>query len=908
MKLANLFKMTSMALAVGLASQAAIADALVTGKVQDTKTKTNIQGARVTIKELNLETTSGLGGVYSFPNVKTGSYTIHVEYLGYQGEDQSITVADETINAIFDLKPLGGQTEEMVVYGQAGTQASAINRQRNADTNIAVWDASNLDKYADQNTAEALQRLSGVSIERDQGEGRFVRIRGLNPDLNSVRINGINLPSADSDSRAVPLDIIPSDLLESVEVVKVVTPDMDGDSVGGAINVKSLSAFDRDGLYIRAHAEGSYNELREKVSPKAGFTISDVIGEEQNFGVAFSSSWYNRKFGSDNVETGGGWDIKTGELEEAEQRHYDVERRRWGTGLNLDYRPTETTELHLRTLYSYYSDTEQRHANVYEFAKGTGEFEGDDGELEEIMRGIKPSEAADETAVAREFKDRKETQKILSVALGGSSIVDAWTIDYTVGYSEAREDEAWHIDGSKFESSDDFENVGFTHSKQPNITGPAALHNPANFELDEIELAKYEAKDQQTIGQIDAAYDFDMAGFGSQIKFGSKLSVRHKQADEDVAEADIDGDYTLADFAGAEKDYSLGKFGPGFDQDKFRSFAMSQAREIQALKSAESDYTIDENITAAYAMFRTDIDNLRLIGGVRYEYTDYDMRGNEVIENDDIEAVNPAQFDTNYGHWLPGVHALYRVTDNVQIRGAYTKTIARPTFEQMSPATIRDGDEVEKGNPNLKALESNNIDLSVDFYPGDIAVISAGLFYKDLSNFIYESFEEVGDNEVNTWHNGDSANLYGIELAYSQAFDFGLILGANATFIDSDATVRQNGGSRSVRLPGQSERIANINIGYEMQWISLNLAGVYQSGALLELDPEGESGNDVYEDETFRMDFVATSNVWDGISVYFKATNLTDEPYYTYQGSQKYNNQYEKYGRTYQLGVQYTTF
>jgi TonB-dependent receptor len=247
----------------------------------------------------------------------------------------------------------------------------------------------------------------------------------MGPDYNAVTINGVSVPAPDAGRRAVALDVIPSDLLESLVVTKSLTPDMDANSLGGSIDVQSLSAFDRDGLFYQLTAEGSYDKNSDKTSPKLSATFSDKfsVGDgEENFGVAFGASRFKREFGSDNVETGGEWELEDGEvlLGELQQRDYQIIRERSGLTLNLDYKPDSSTHLYWRNLYSEYTDAEVRLANVVKFN-------------DPAAVGVATS-----ASVAREIKDRTETQKIISTSLGGQTHFDKWTIDYKVNYNTQR--------------------------------------------------------------------------------------------------------------------------------------------------------------------------------------------------------------------------------------------------------------------------------------------------------------------------------------------------------------------------------------------------------------------------------------------------------------------------------------
>lgn len=277
--------------------------------------------------------------------------------VGFTFTALAMAIASERLSAAEQVT-----TEHVEVVGQAASIDQALKEQRNADSIKSVVHADGVAQLPDENVAEAVQRLPGVSVERDQGEGRFVSVRGLGPDLNSVTINGTLVPAPESERRAVALDVLPSELVQSLSVIKTLTPDMDANSLGGTVDVKSLSAFDHNGLFYTGSSEASYDKNTSQTSPKFSGAISDrfSLGDGiDNFGVAAALSWQKRDFGSDNVETGGAWDFEQGSrLEEFEQRDYDIRRERAGGGLNFDYKPDDSSSYYLRTLYSRYKDSE----------------------------------------------------------------------------------------------------------------------------------------------------------------------------------------------------------------------------------------------------------------------------------------------------------------------------------------------------------------------------------------------------------------------------------------------------------------------------------------------------------------------------------------------------------------------
>ncbi|MBA6419923.1 TonB-dependent receptor [Pseudomonas sp. 5Ae-yellow] len=807
-----------------------------------------------------------------------------------------------------------GATPEVVnVIGQGAQLEQALQDQRMSDSVESVVHADAIGQLPDDNAAEALQRVPGVSVERDQGEGRFVRVRGLGADLNSVTINGTLVPAPEDDRRAVALDVLPSELVQSLSVVKTLTPDMDANSLGGTVEVESLSGFDHPGTFYSLSSEASYNDNTGKTSPKVSGAISNRFSVGQgidNFAVAAALSWEDRTFGSDNVETGGAWDFDDASgarLEELEERRYDISRKRLGAGLNFDFRPDEDTDLYLRTLYSRYKDTETRQANVIEFA---------DAQL--------PGERGDAEGT-REVKDRSETQEIKSFVLGGERRIGDWTLSSQYGYSEASEDSPLHIPGSKFVGNSDFSDAGYDSSREPNVKISDAFYQAGNFTLDEIEREKQLTTDTEQNIRIDLTRDYYWQDLASQVKFGTKFSTRTKDNDlevwayEDLTNAGFTIDQlNLANFVNGN-----GKLGPEVDAGALEQLiaGLNPADFYDAEQSRINDFSIEENINAAYIMNTVDIDDLRIIAGLRYEGTRLKAKGTG-INDGAFEAVNERN---DYHHWLPGLHAIYQLNDSSQLRAAWTNTVVRPTFGQLFPGFVIDGDEAEFGNPQLDVLESSNFDLGIEHYMGKAGAVSAFVFYKNIENFVYSADlagtgEYAAFAEAKTYANGDKADVYGLELAYSQQFEWlpapwnGLLLSANGTFTRSDADIEQfnpdtgNMTSRSISLPGQSDTSGNLILGWENDRMSLRVATNYQSDYLDEVGNVLDKRYDTHVDDQFFVDISAHYFLTKQLQIFVEAQNITDESYYAYTGDRSFNAQYEEYGPTYKVGLSLTHF
>ena len=793
-----------------------------------------------------------------------------------------------------------GDVVRIEVIGQAASLEQSLRDQRASDRIESVVKADGIGQLPDDNAAEALQRVPGISIERDQGEGRFIRVRGLSPDLNAVTINGSLVPAPESERRAVALDVLPAELVQSVSVVKTLTPDMDANSLGGTVEVESLSAFDYKGGFYSLSAESSYDDNTGEYSPKYAAAFSSRLGNDERFGIAAATNFHDRTFGSDNVETGGDWDFDdAARLASVEQRDYSIERERIGAALNFDYRPDDDSRYWLRTLYSRFADQEYRQLLKAEFANAL--LDGQSGTAE----------------VERELKDREETQTIYSLVLGVDKQFETWRVEGQLGYGRAGEDNPDQLDPAVFTA--DGGEAGFSNTRRPQLQLAEAFYLADSFSLDEAEIAESDTTDSEHNARLDFSRSFNWGDADATLKFGAKLSRREKDNDVEVWAYEDFGDYGISDAAlsltalcQGSVDYALGGFGPAISSAAVRQLLGQLDRDEFHDDEASriEDFTMQEDIDAAYVMQTVDWDNWRLIAGVRFEKTQFAAEGTG-LRDGEFETVTAKRDDE---HWLPGLHGRYLFGDNTQIRLALTHSVVRPTFGERAPGFVIDGDEAEFGNPNLKPLESRNLDAGIEHFFGKASVLSAFVFHKDIDNFVYQTdLAGSGDwaefDEAISFANGDSASVYGLELAWSQKFANGFLLAANATFTDSDAEIENgNGDVRDISLPSQSDTTGNLTIGYENERWSLRLTGNYKSEYLYEIADVSDEQYDVHVDAQSQYDLSARVFLSKGLQLYVEARNLGDEPYYAYTGRRAYNYQYESYGPSYAIGISYSQF
>jgi TonB-dependent receptor len=690
-------------------------------------------------------------------------------------------------------------------------------------------------------------------------------------------------------------------------VSKTLMPDQDANSLGGTVEVKSLSAFDLPGTALSLQAGASRDQNTGKVSPSAGLLAARRFMDGK-LGVAAGLSTEKRRFGSDNVETGGGWE--DGKLSNLEMRNYLPQRERHALAVNLDYRPQAGQTLYLRSFLSRFSDDEVRDrltiSDISDDAAAPGETFSARGE--------------------RRLRQRKYTQQISSVTFGGEQRAGDWKLSAAGGLSRAGEDTPESINDARFRGSDDFEGLSYSGTRAPRLNGPASLSDPASYRLRGITLQARESDDAERHVRLDLARKLDTVS----LQGGIKLSRRSKQSDTEQwgynSNSAVSGNYwgagslSMSDFSMASLDYPFAQLGPGINPALIRArvAGLSRAGARLAAESTLDDFRLDEDINAGYVQASLEQGDWHLLAGVRNERTRFKARGNQVSE----DGATPLASSKSYSDWLPNLQLRYEIDAHTSVRAAWTNSVVRANFSQLAPGVSLDSDtEAVIGNPQLKPLTSSNVDVGVERMLGADGALSVYVYAKNIKDFAYTTdLAGTGawtDFEVATsYANGDRARVRGIELAYSQALRQlpapwnGVIVGANASFNSAKATIgRYDIGSgsyhrRSIRMPGQSKQVVNLMLGYESGKLSTRLALNHKSNYLLEvggdiLDPKA----DAYVDGQRQLDFSFGYKLGKSMQLVFEAINLNNETYYVYQGSKAFNTQYEQYGRSFKLSL-----
>lgn len=895
------------------------------GIVTDATGTRALQAAKVVVPAANRSVTTNRDGSYIVADLPAGDYAVEIDYVGAEPLRKTVSIPEQgRVTADFSVNAVGGA--EILVIGQAANQASALSRQKAADGVSSVLTRDAIGQFPDQNVAESLRRLPGINILNDQGEGRYVSVRGLDPELNATSLNGVRLPSPESDVRSVALDVISSDSIESIEVKKSLTPDMDADTIGASIEIKTTSAFDRKKPYLSASAEGSYNDYSGKIMPKGSVDFATRLTD--NLGVAGSFSYYKRKFETDNVETGGDWSTSDNGIvynDEIQYRDYDVTRTRLNGSLSVDYRASDTTKLYVRGNFSQFDDHEYRRRTTFKF----GDPSSGDAD------GASFSSADDTIEVRRDTKDRFERQRIRTVSVGGDTDTGEWRFNWQGSWAKSSEKEDFSLDPTRFRakfSGSGANEVGidmdYSNNRIPLYTitsGADLVNDPSKYKFNRVELTTLsDSQDEEWAAKADLARVFAADTGTFTVQGGVKSRWRKKSYNYDMTYYDgYDGSYTLADVLGKQT-YRLADIGPvssySGPTDFFRAnrdgFSVDDYETT--LQSNSSDYSVKEDVLAGYMLGRWDSDTLRVIGGVRMERTWNQLNGNRVTDDGDtVTSVTPVRYERHYTTWLPSLTLRFSPQNDMVFRLAGYKSLVRPKLSKLAPRyTVDEDNRAEFGNPELKPYIAWNIDAGWDYYFSGNGAVSVNGFYKSIKNFIVDatyydySYEGATYDRFITPVNGDSAEVVGVEASYSQLLNFlpapldGLLVQANYTYTYSRGTIYDaDMKARSIGLPSSSRNTFNLVLGYEKGPISLRAAGTYRDKYL---DEVGATANtDRYVDNHFQLDLSAKYRVTDNVRVFAEWVNVNNAKYFAYQnydGRQRLL-QFEKYGPTIKAGV-----
>lgn len=876
---------------------------IIKGRITDLNSKEPLTGATVTVTGTSNAAATDLSGAYQF-YVNSGTLNLTVRYLGYKDTTLSVNLKSNELK-VLNIAMSGRQRNlnNVVITGYTQGQAKALNQQKNADNIKNIIAADQIGRFPDANAAEALQRVPGVNIERDQGEGRYVSIRGLAPQFTNTSINGEQIPSPEADVRFVALDAIPSDQLASIEVSKALTPDMDGDAIGGSINLITRTAQNRK-ADLSGSFGGGYNNLMGKPNLQGQLQYGQRFGKDEKLGLLFNGNYYHNDLGSDNFE-------RAVEDNEMELRDYSLTRTRLGLSSSLDYKFNNHHEIYFRGLYSRFTDREQRRRYV---------FKPGDEEIEKLI------------------KDRFEAQSVLSLNAGAKHTFKNLLLDYEVQYSYGEQDTPYDNEAAFIGAIPS--TLDFSDSSFPKVTATDYTNNSL-YEFSEIGYGNTIARDENLTAKFNIGVPYNAGNNDGLIKFGAKVRSKNKKYTirqntfenlGDVPNLDqFDGDPVKDEFFSGR--YALGR--PVAINKLMNYFNSNPGQfelqvEDKAIDEALEAYTAKEDVIAGYLMARQQFSKLMVLGGVRYERTKVSYNSSDVIinENGDLDQIVPISGSSSYDFILPQLHLKYELSPLSNVRAALTWTYARPNFSEIIPAQEinREDGVASSGNPALQPVSAINYDLMYEHYFGSVGIVSAGLFYKKLDDFIYRRIlfnspypltgtPTMTGIDVTQAQNGNDANVSGLEFAFQRRLtfipmlkDFSVYL--NYTYTKSKAQIQSRtadsgnaGATEEIRLPGQSENVGNASLAYEGKRFSLRSSLNFNGSFLSEVGGTKES--DLFVKRRMQLDASGSISLSSRIKFFAELMNITNQPLEVYQGNKSQTIQREFYSFWSRFGIKF---
>jgi TonB-dependent receptor len=940
----------------------------VSGKVTGSSSGDFLPGANVMLDGTNYGTSSDRFGNYKIGGVPEGDYTLKVTYVGYADFSDSVTVGSDDVMVDVSLDVDYVSMEGVNVTGLAQGQAKALSQQKSAGNIKNVVSRDQMEKFPDQNVADVLQRLPGVALESDHGEGRYVQIRGAEASLNTTTINGVKVPSPE-DVRKISLDIIPSYSLGSVEVTKAITPDMDADAIGGHVNLITKNAFDYDGQFMEAKVAGGHRPLYGKSGSMGAFTYGNQF-MDGNLGLIVSGSYEFNDMKTDNIELE--WndkyetvsDVVDSEEDETyvvdetdgviindmQLKNYSLSRERVGVTTSLDYKLANDSKLYLNFISNTYTDNENRNRLRYRFDKSVDEETPGSG----YSNVTSTAGTANLARIARELKSRSSISKINSFSLGGDHALGKLGLDwaFTKSYAEELRDPSVN---AEFIVKDINMAYEFTDNNHPQITSftdedGAAFdqHDLSKYELDAIELeGNYIPNKKSPNGNLVSGEDqviaFNMSmplsigGGNGEVKLGAKLSKKDKKSDKSGAEVwEWDGDDDLImqgfnmDIEG--EDYMDGNYvhTNGLDVKKIRDH-MSKYLGSYAILPMYEDAILEtwdatEDIAAFYGMVDMKFGKVNFIGGARMESTSStynswagaveDAEDNEGTIQESLAAYFTAQKVTKeYTNVLPMAHVRYEVNDQALVRAAYTETIARADFAALVPFIATDGDDAEAGNPELESAHSQNIDIMLEYYPAGLGVFSFGYFSKSIDNYIYTStLQDVSIrggfkvyDEVSMPVNGENATLSGWEMNFVKNLDFlpGPLSNLSLYFNYTSTDSEADYGGNREKSTFPGQAPSTGNLSFAYETSKLTARFSQSIADQYLVEVGGDKDEDIYYDPANRLDLSLSYNLNNKITLFADMLNITNVPHVYFMGDASKPVEKEVYGSTIKIGTNY---
>lgn len=859
----------------GLTAQSAQGDARTTGTisgaVSNVATGANLEGAEVTLSPGDITVLTTRDGRFVLPPVAPGVYTLTARYSGLDPKSVEARVsAGGTATYDVQLNSQVYQLSKFVVEGEREGNALAITQRRNAANVKDVISSDAFGNVADLNLGNFLLRMPGVSKEESEGEIIRIQIRGVDSNMNAVSVDGTRGANGSTRdfNRAFEIDKVPADFIETIEITKAATPDMDADSIGGGVNLKTKSALDRKGRRATFQFGNTLNLDQKSLRPMGSVSYSDVLREK--VGVLFTASYnethkprdrsnldYERTTATDRP-------VFFSALNWGQDQ---LKHKRAGLGLRIDYKLGETTRVYFNTMYSLYVDQLNRRQPTLSTAAAAN--------IVSVTQNV--TETRNQTFTFNQNLRERDVETLNFTFGGESARLWGGRLDFSANVSPSKGTE------NRFIPARTVAGVGFrqdrsaTHTRFmiSQISGPD-IYEPRNSTMTSIDLPENVSRDEIVGAQVNYRKPFATT-LPIAVKTGARFRDQTRQKDQTRHVYSYVGPNGVAGPVGAANDDDLGRFfDPGYTHVAFEYPKGLQFLKLPELRetlrtqpqlfredlvtgtrdSIRLDSKASETVTAAYVQGEVRLGRLNVLTGVRVEDTQFTGQGYkqeltaaerarraaitgplsdaEIVRRNLAEYGNRTKASGDYRDYFPSIHFKYNATRSLVGRFSYSTGIGRPNFGQIVPDMNINNDTftITSNNPDLQPQYSKNLDVSLEYYFEPAGMFSVGAFQKKLSNFIYRAnVGTVGANSIfgegyeayllTTDQNGGSATIEGLEVSYNQQFSnlgglwrgFGIF--ANFTWLRTEGDYGTPGARLSGgQLPLFTPRTGNIGVSY----------------------------------------------------------------------------------------------
>ena len=924
----------------------------VSGIVRDSYSESTLPGATVVVSGTSVGATTDIHGNFVITNLPAGTAVLKVSFLGYAPEEITIEIIQgENRQINVSLSPDIMTLQEFTFSSQALGQTRAINQQLSSDAMVNIVSEEKLKELPDINAAEALGRLPGVALQRSAGEGQKVLIRGMNPTFSAITINGMRVPSNDPTDRSVNLSMISSESLAGIELFKSPTPDMDGEAVGGTVNLLLKKAPEDQAFEFRAG--GGFNQLNNDLG---NYNFSGTYSRrnfDNKLGVIFQGN--AERVNRDSEIFGGTYNFLDIILPVRFNLTHRLEtRQRIGGSINIDYRLPKGDI----TFFSYYGQTTR----------------------DETQR-TQTYDPYDYNTIRFGYQKRDSDLDLWSNMLNGQYSFRFFKVDWNASYSTTNNNTPYHSNISLWDDGAYAHNpdIGRDFDKWANLA--QIDYTRAYLREAFLDVTEFNENNYSASANIDVPLNL-----GNSVRGNFKTGGKYRALERDYHTSRLAEEFyylggnemqnavnhypfpldltpnnriAMSNFV-ADDPFNIGSFLDGaynmdnpIDKDRVEQWFKYQNDLLNDDRNALAQaYSVQEAVMAGYAMFRFEFfDQVTMITGVRYEQSDntYNaiastLSGRYGINGNLRDTITVQKYDDV----LPHLHLRYRPLDWFDIRLSYAKTLARPSFNMVIPRSHINfqNSRITAGNPDLKHMEASNYDLTLSFYDGNYGLLAISGFYKDLKNIFFqvenytlisdsiaESFGYPGrkDYILNTFDNSPEATVYGIEIDLQTNLNFlpapfnGFVLSANLTrqfsetfkytYITTDTLYRDpvtglfiresflEEEKRKIPMPGQAPLILNFALGYDLKGFSGRVSANYQDSYLI--FPGAVAMQDNISWNFWRFDVALKQRINQNLSLFLNLNNINnmrEERFRNYDT--RFPGSIQNYGPVYTFGLQ----